>query len=92
MQQENVETIFVWGKKRARRRMVKVPKQKCARELPRLWRGAVVETRRMLEYVKVERVEAYNWKETMAEHHMQRKGRPWRKLLKLSESREAQHV
>ena len=92
MQQENVETIFVWGKKRARRRMVKVLKQKCACELPRLWRGAVVETRRMLEYVKVERVEAYNWKETMAEHHMQRKGRPWRKLLKLSESREAQHV
>ena len=58
MQQENVETIFVWGKKRARRRMVKVLKQKCARELPRLWRGAVVETRRMLEYIKVERVEA----------------------------------
>ena len=27
--------------------MVKVLKQKCARELPRLWRGAVVETRWM---------------------------------------------
>ena len=51
MQQENVETIFVWGKKKARRRMVKVLKQKCARELTRLWRGAVAETRRMLEYV-----------------------------------------
>ena len=58
MQQEDVETIFVWVKKRARRRMVKVLKQTCTRELPRLWRGAVVETWRMLEYVKVERVEA----------------------------------
>ena len=58
MQQEDVEMVFVWGKKRARRRMVKVLKQTCARELPRLWRGAVAETRRMLKYMKVERVEA----------------------------------
>ena len=50
--------VFVWGKKRARRRMVKVLKQTCARELPRLWRGAVAETLRMLESIKVEHFEA----------------------------------
>ena len=58
MQQEDVEMVFVWGKKRARRRMVKVLKQTCARELPRLWRGAVAETLRMLESIKVEHFEA----------------------------------